>query len=355
MMVYVLLQCQGFETSDFTGDIDGEYQQIMDCNSLLLEVEDETITTHNMIRDRYQTRFPELSSLVPQPLDYASVVKRINNTEDLAGVDLTDILPPRTILAVSVAASLTNSRPLPEEVLETTIAACVCLIALDSAKEKLLQFLESKMGQISPNLSAVVGSPVAAKLIGAAGGLEALANMPACNVQLLGARRNNLEGFSSATTQNRVGYLEQTKIVQITPPCYTNRACRVLASKSTLAARLDFSGGDPSGNTGRKLREEIRSKIDKWQVLPPAKRIQALPVPRFETKRRRGGRRLRKMKERYAVTEMRKLAYRMQFGVPEETSLGDGLGFGYGMLGQAGCGKLRVTVAQSSLAAKLRA
>ncbi|KAF5199467.1 U4/U6 small nuclear ribonucleoprotein Prp31-like protein, partial [Thalictrum thalictroides] len=42
----------------------------------------------------------------------------------------------------------------------------------------------------------------------------------------------------------------------------------------------------------------------------------------------------------YAVTDMRKLANRMQFGVPEESSLGDGLGEGYGMLGQAGSGKL---------------
>ncbi|KAG6384154.1 hypothetical protein SASPL_156047 [Salvia splendens] len=59
------------------------------------------------------------------------------------------------------------------------------------------------------------------------------------------------------------------------------------------------------------------------------------------------------MKERYAITDMRKLANRMQFGIPEESSLGDGLGEGYGMLGQAGSGKLRVSVGQSKLAAKV--
>ncbi|CAL9136320.1 unnamed protein product [Musa textilis] len=75
------------------------------------------------------------------------------------------------------------------------------------------------------------------------------------------------------------------------------------------------------------------------------------------------------MKERYAITEMRKLANRMQFGVPEESSLGDlttslfyyvfidlllcnGLGEGYGMLSQAGSGKLCVSIGQSNLAAK---
>ena len=59
------------------------------------------------------------------------------------------------------------------------------------------------------------------------------------------------------------------------------------------------------------------------------------------------------MKERYAVTDMMKLANRMQFGIPEESSLGDGLGEGYGMLGQAGSGKLRVSAAQNKLAAKV--
>ncbi|KAH9685645.1 hypothetical protein KPL70_014037 [Citrus sinensis] len=67
----------------------------------------------------------------------------------------------------------------------------------------------------------------------------------------------------------------------------------------------------------------------------------------------KGSRRLRKMKERYAVTDMKKLANRMQFGVAEESSFVNGLGEGYGMLGQAGSSKIRVFVAQMKLAAKV--
>ncbi|KAK3228947.1 hypothetical protein Dsin_000828 [Dipteronia sinensis] len=48
---------------------------------------------------------------------------------------------------------------------------------------------------------------------------------------------------------------------------------------------------------------------------------------------------VRYMKERYAVTDMRKLFNRMQFGVPEENFLEDN-----GMLGRASCGKLRVSI-----------
>lgn len=49
---------------------------------------------------------------------------------------------------------------------------------------QVLRFVESRMHKIAPNLSLVVGSEVAAKLMGVAGGLVALSKMPACNVQV---------------------------------------------------------------------------------------------------------------------------------------------------------------------------
>lgn len=104
---------------------------------------------------------------------------------------------------------------------------------------------------------------------------------------------------------------------------------------------------------GQNLLEEIRKKIEKWQEPPPAKLLKPLPVPDSMPKKKRGGHRLRKMKERYAPTDTMKLANRMQFGVPEESSLGDGLGKGYGLLGQARSGKLRVSAVQNKLAAKV--
>ncbi|PIA61712.1 hypothetical protein AQUCO_00200003v1, partial [Aquilegia coerulea] len=318
---------QGFVLEDHP-----EYQLIVDCNALSMDIDNEITIVHNFIRDNYRLKFPELESLVNHPIDYARVVKKIANETDLTLVDLEGLLPSAAIMVVSVTASTTSGKPLPEENLNKTMDACDRAPALDLAKKNVLDFVESRMGYISPNLSAIVGSAVAAKLMGTAGGLSALAKMPACNVQLLGAKRKTLAGFSTH------------------PPSLRNRACRLLAAKSTLAARVDSVRGDPTGKTGRTLRDEILKKIEKWQEPPPAKLPKPLPVPDSKPKKKRGGRRLRKMKE---ITDMRKLANRMQFGVPEESSLGDGLGEGYGMLGQAGSGKLRVSIGQSRLAAKV--
>ncbi|CDY72546.1 BnaCnng78220D, partial [Brassica napus] len=305
---------------------DPEYKLIVDCNQLSVDIENEIAIVHNFIRDKYRLKFQELESLVNHPIDYARVVKKIGNETDLTRVDLEGLLPSAIIMVVSVTALTTKGSPLPEEVLQKTLEACDRALDLDSARKKVLDFVESKMGSIAPNLSAIVGSAVAAKLMGTAGGLSALAKMPACNVQVLGQKRKNLAGFSSATSQSRVGYLDQTEIFQSTPPALRMRAGRILAAKSTLAAR-----------------------IEKWQEPPPARQPKPLPVPDSEPKKRRGGRRLRKMKERYAVTDMRKLANRMAFGTPEESSLGDGLGEGYGMLGQAGSNRLRISSVPSKL------
>lgn len=57
--------------------------------------------------------------------------------------------------------------------------------------------------------------------------------------------------------------------------------------------------------TGQKFKAEMAAKIEKWQEPPPAKTVKPLPAPDAEAKKRRGGRRLRKMKERYGLTDVR--------------------------------------------------
>jgi U4/U6 small nuclear ribonucleoprotein PRP31 len=282
---------------NFLIEDDPEYQLIVNCNSLSVDIENEIVIIHNFIRDKYRLKFPELESLVHHPIDYARVVKKIGNETDLTLVDLEGLLPSAVIMVISVTASTTTGKPLPDETLEKTIEACDRALTLDLAKKKVLEFVESRMGYIAPNLSAILGSAVASRLVGSAGGLSALAKMPACNVQVLGLKRKNLAGMSKASALY-VGFLDQTELFQSTPEPLRARLVRVLAAKSSLAARIDSVRGDPNGKAGRDLREEIRKKVEKWQEPPPAKLPKPLPVPDSEPKKKRGGRRLRKMKER---------------------------------------------------------
>ena len=99
---------------------DPEYQLIVDCNALSVDIENEIVIIHNFIRDKYQLKFPELESVVHHPIDYAHVVKKIGNEMDLTLVDLEGLLPSAIIMVVSVTASTTSGKPLPEEILSKT-------------------------------------------------------------------------------------------------------------------------------------------------------------------------------------------------------------------------------------------
>ena len=57
-----------------------------------------------------------------------------------------------------------------------------------------LRFLEGRMSVLAPNLCTLIGSRVAAQLVGLAGGVIALSKIPACNVEVMGQEKRHLAG-----------------------------------------------------------------------------------------------------------------------------------------------------------------
>lgn len=81
------------------------------------------------------------------------------------------------------------------------------------------------------------------------------------------------------------------------------------------AAQSSCSSAPPAlPQVGYELKDEIERKFDKWQEPPPVKQVKPLPAPLDGQRKKRGGRRYRKMKERLGLTEIRKQANRMSFG-----------------------------------------
>ena len=60
----------------------------------------------------------------------------------------------------------------------------VVVLASSLTPLKIFMYVSSRMNVLAPNLSAIVGTTTAAKLLGVAGGLSALAKMPSCNVHV---------------------------------------------------------------------------------------------------------------------------------------------------------------------------
>lgn len=91
-------------------------------------------------------------------------------------------------------------------------------------------------------------------------------SVPTLQPQVLGAKKKNLAGFSTATLQPHQGFISQCAIIQQTPPSLRVKAARLVAAKCTLLARVDAYGQDPNGAQGTSMREDVIRKIEKWQV-----------------------------------------------------------------------------------------
>ena len=105
---------------------------------------------------------------------------------DLTHVDLEGLLPSATIMVVTVTATTTSGKKLTEEAYAKTMEACESALQLDQDKRMVLQFIESHMHKIAPNLSELLGTEITAKLIGLAGPLRNPAlDRPLCEGRVL--------------------------------------------------------------------------------------------------------------------------------------------------------------------------
>uniref|UniRef100_G1SGN5 U4/U6 small nuclear ribonucleoprotein Prp31 n=1 Tax=Oryctolagus cuniculus TaxID=9986 RepID=G1SGN5_RABIT len=281
-----------------------EYRVIVDANNLTVEIENELNIIHKFIRDKYSKRFPELESLVPNALDYIRTVKELGNSLDKCknNENLQQILTNATIMVVSVTASTTQGQQLSEEELERLEEACDMALELNASKHRIYEYVESRMSFIAPNLSIIIGASTAAKIMGVAGGLTSLPSLPGL-------------GLTSLPPTPRAAGVDLRR-----------KAARLVAAKCTLAARVDSFHESTEGKVGYELKDEIERKFDKWQEPPPVKQVKPLPAPLDGQRKKRGGRRYRKMKERLGLTEIRKQANRMSFGEIEEDAYQEGPG-----------------------------
>lgn len=336
-------------------EADPEYLLIVEANNITVEIDNEINVIHKFVRDLYYKRFPELESLVQTPLEYVKTVKELGNSIENSKQSelLQEILTPATIMVVSVTASTTQGTELTYQELETLTEACDMAIELTDYKKKIFNFVESRMSFIAPNVSIIVGASTAAKLMGQAGGLTNLSKMPACNVLVLGSQRSSLTGYSNSSVLPHAGYIYFSDIVQKTPPDLRKKASRLVAAKVTLAARVDSQHGSQDGQAGDSLLADIEGKLEKLQEPPPVKTIKPLPAPIDPARKKRGGRRYRKMKERLGMTDMRKMANRMNFAEIEEDAYQEDLGFSLGNLGKKNSGRIRGPPVDSKTKAKI--
>jgi len=111
--------------------------------------------------------------------------------------------------------------------------------------------------------------------------------------------------------------------------------------KVTLAARVDSYKNQPNGEEGIKLRQEIEAKYENFLAPAQAKTKKALPIPEEKKRSKRGGKRVRRWKDRFAVTELRKRQNQMGFSSTHDEYGDSAMGLDTGLMGAKDLGKIR--------------
>jgi U4/U6 small nuclear ribonucleoprotein PRP31 len=311
---------------------------LLDHTALVSEsVDFEIISLHKALKEEFSEFFPELERLVPQASDFASVVRaltlaaaRVHDAKELESV-LRDFVSAQTVMVIQMTISrqfLLNQES--EERKKSLVDTCAEILDLIDIKMRIFRFTESLMEKMAPNLSAVVGCGIAARLISASHGLKELAVIPGGYLMFVKDIPSNPP------------ILTECDIVIQAPSDLKKKAMKLLSAKAALAARIDYSaelsqGRVPLENTaGRSFREMIEDKLVKAQQPPDKKKKRPLPAPIDKPRKRRGGRRFRKMKEKFKLTELMKQKNRLAFGVATEDDYQTGVEMG--MIGVSGSG-----------------
>ena len=146
---------------------------------------------------------------------------------------------------------------------ERLVALARRTAALADEADALRAFIERETPEVAPNLAALAGPVLAARLISLAGGLEPLAKKPAGTVQVLGAEDSLFAHLRGRASSPKHGVIFTHEYVRGTDPEHRGSAARAFAGKLAIAARVDHYSGERKPELDAELRERIERIRDR--------------------------------------------------------------------------------------------
>merc|ERR1712023_384598 len=128
-------------------------------------------------------------------------------------------------------------------------------------RTRYCEYLKNKMNVVAPNLCALIGEHVGARLISHAGSLTNLAKYPASTVQILGAEKALFRALKTKGNTPKYGLLYHSSFIGRAQPKNKGRISRYLANKCSIASRVDCFSEDLTDKYGLKLRDQVEERL----------------------------------------------------------------------------------------------
>ena len=164
------------------------------------------------------------------------------------------------------------------------------VISLADYRKSLHEYLKSKMYKVAPNLSALIGEMVGARLISHAGSLTNLAKYPASTVQILGAEKALFRALKTKGNTPKYGLIYHSSFIGRASTKNKGRISRYLANKSSIASRIDSFSDEQTDKYGKMMRDQVEERLAFYaDGKAPRKNIDCMAAVKKELEEEDGG------------------------------------------------------------------
>ncbi|KAL2591888.1 hypothetical protein AAZV13_12G036300 [Glycine max] len=226
----------------------------------LLDDLDKELNTYAMrVREWYGWHFPELTKIIQDNILYARAVKLMGDRVNAANLDFSEILPEEVEAELKEASVISMGTEIGELDLANIRELCDQVLSLSEYRAQLYDYLKSRMNTIAPNLTAMVGELVGARLIAHGGSLLNLAKQPGSTVQILGAEKALFRALKTKHATPKYGLIYHASLIGQAAPKFKGKISRSLAAKTALAIRCDALGDSQDNTMGLENRAKIEA------------------------------------------------------------------------------------------------
>lgn len=236
----------------------------------LLDQLDKDLNTYVMrVREWYSWHFPELIQVVKDNYLYCRCAKLIKhkgelNEEKLPALE--EIVGPELAPRILQASRQSMGAELSEVDMINIQDFATRVISLSEYRTLLFSYLQQRMEACAPNLTALLGEQVGARLIAHAGSLTNLAKYPASTVQILGAEKALFRALKTKGNTPKYGLIFHSSFIGRAGAKNKGRISRYLANKCSLASRIDCFAEEHHNAYGQKLKEQVEERLEFYKT-----------------------------------------------------------------------------------------
>ena len=250
------------------------------------------------LREWYSLHHPSLNRLIEDQEVFAKILGACTGKANINKDCLESVGIPATVNEQVVKSLIGDiGADLQDADLAVITSLAKSVNGLYEMRNELEIYISSMMETVAPNLSALAGPMIGARLISLAGSLMELARKPSSTIQVFGAEKALFRSLKTGADPPKHGIIYRVPEINTAPFWQRGKIARSLAGKLSIAARIDaYSDRD----VGSNLREQFIKRVEEIRrqnpKAPPPKPQKPRPEQKKrrewqgDPKRRRGGR-----------------------------------------------------------------